>query len=89
MALNFKEWLTIFSSEPKEPEPDPLTTQSLSELEVKLFNALQVVAQMRKAQSAFFTEKEKMLKQAHLIESKRLEAAVDLRLSELGIKAQS
>jgi hypothetical protein len=88
MALNFKEWLAVFSGEPKKPDSDPLKAQDLSELEVKLINALQVVAQMRKAQSAFFTEKEKMLKQAHLIESKRLEAAVDLRLSELGIKAQ-
>jgi hypothetical protein len=89
MALNFKEWLAIFSGEAKKPDPDLLKTQALSdEMEIKLINTLQVVAQMRKAQSAFFTEKDKALRQAHLIESKRLEAAVDLRLSELGIKAQ-
>lgn len=45
--------------------------------------ALKVVAEMRKRQKAYFRDKNK----ADLIESKRLEAAVDMRLSELGIKA--
>ncbi|MBI2097207.1 MAG: hypothetical protein HYT40_03635 [Candidatus Sungbacteria bacterium] len=48
-----------------------------------LLQALQLVAQMRKAQKAYF----KSRKQADLVESKRLETAVDMKLAELGIKA--
>ena len=45
--------------------------------------ALQVIAQMRQAQKAYFKSRQK----ADLIDSKRLETAVDMQLSSLGIKA--
>ena len=52
--------------------------------EVKDWRKLgQLVAQMRKAQRDCF----KSRKQFDLIASKRLETAVDMKLSELGIRA--
>ncbi len=52
---------------------------------LELTNFVDAVAQMRQAQKAYFKDREK----GNLVESKRLEAAVDLRLGELGIKGVS
>lgn len=49
---------------------------------LSLTNFAETVAHMRRVQRAYFQDR----KQADLVESKRLEAAVDLRLAELGIK---
>lgn len=49
----------------------------------KLRNCLQVVIQMRKAQKAYFSGRT----QTSLIDSKRLETSVDIRLIEIGMKA--
>lgn len=48
---------------------------------------LQVVAQMRQAQRRFYAAREKGEKQNYLIDAKRLEAAVDVRLGIHGIEA--
>jgi len=97
-----KKSLSMFADAKKEPPAttysadrilslDPPTIGERMETVNKMLayeNTLKTVAQMRKLQRAFFNEKQKELKQGHLIESKRLEAAVDLRLGELGIKAE-
>lgn len=49
-------------------------------------NVLQTVAQMRKYQKEFFAAKDSETKKRCLIESKKLEQAVDMRLSEFGIR---
>src|SRR4030095_10140161 len=52
--------------------------------QLSLTNTLQTAAQVRKAQTEYF----KSRSQDALIESKRLESALDMRLSELGFKAK-
>lgn len=54
---------------------------------IEMENTLQAVAQMRKAQTDYFRCKDNKRKQDMLIEAKKLEAAVDMRLSQLEIKA--
>ena len=50
-------------------------------------NTLQTTAQMRRAQANFRKAKDSKTLQACLLEAKRLETAVDMRLSQLEIKA--
>jgi len=53
--------------------------------QLSLTNVLQTAAQVRKAQGEYFKSGKD---RDALIESKRLEAALDMRLAELGIKAK-
>lgn len=66
------------AEKPAEPTEQVDVTASFQ----KMRQALEVVFQMRKAQKNYFTTR----KQDDLIASKRLEAAVDLRLAELAIR---
>jgi hypothetical protein len=50
-------------------------------------NTLQTCAEMRKAQTTYFKEKDAKQRQHLLVVAKRLEQAVDMRLSTLEIKA--
>lgn len=64
--------------EMETPEPKVDVTETYR----KMHDALVCVLHMRKAQREYFRTKKK----EDLIEAKRLEAAVDLRLGELGIR---
>jgi len=61
----------------------PVKANEESEMPIEVWNTLHTVAQMRKAQTEYFTTKDR----SKLIDAKRLEAAVDMRLSTMGIKA--
>lgn len=50
-------------------------------------NALQTCAQLRKAQSNFYKARDGKQREKFLVELRRLETAVDMRLSQLEIKA--
>ena len=69
------------------PKEDLLSAEKLYVDQIQgLRNVLQTVAQMRKYQKEFFAAKDSETKKRCLIESKKLEQAVDMRLSEFGIR---
>lgn len=69
-------------------ETEPVKSEQSELAEIAYRNTLQTVAQMRKVQREFYAEKtNKSEKQALLIEAKKLETSVDMRLASLGIVA--